>query len=94
MKKVLIVLGVVVLIALISKPSDQSCIDGIKDKISSQINQSNQNKFFKGAEELLTAIGGQYIFRVEDNILYKNIYIIGTNRKIGFGCFGMVFPSI
>lgn len=75
----------------ITKPSDQTYIDQVKDKVNTQINNTNQNRFMKAVEEIGADVGSNYAFRIEDNLLYKTIYVKGTNQEVGIGCIGMIF---
>ncbi len=97
MKKFLLFLFIVLVftavIAIITKPSDQACLDNLKDKATSQIENSNQNALIKLGEEALINHFSTYIkdiFRIEDKVLYKNIYLAGTNDKVAIACFGSV----
>lgn len=86
---ILVILGVII----ITKPSDEDCYKQIDDKLTEQVNMSNQNEVFKLTEEIAIQKLSKYtqdILRIEDNILYKNIYIEGTDIKIAIGLFGTV----
>jgi hypothetical protein len=97
MKKLIYVLIVLLLasvILIITKPSNQQCIDSIEDKIDSQVTKTEGNGVIASFTRYLTDIGidkyNQYLFKVEDCTFYKDIYITGSSERIGIAALGMV----
>lgn len=75
MKKLLGGLLLIPLLAFITNPSDETCMEQMKDGTGSKLATSRNG------------------LRIEDNYLYKDIYIKGTDTKIGIGFFGMVIET-
>ncbi|HXB13119.1 MAG TPA: hypothetical protein VNZ45_14120 [Bacteroidia bacterium] len=88
----LLILAVLGLMA-VTKPSDQTCIDQVKDQVNAQIAHSNQNKILKAVEEVAADLAGQYGLRVEDHVIYKSIYLKGSDQQLAIGVFGNVIKT-
>ena len=92
MKRLLILLLILLIVAvslIITKPSDEQCIEQIKSKAEMAINRNSNNGLLNG---ILTFFTGKLIDRfkdaiqIEDRTFYKEIYIGDT--KIGTAIFG------
>ena len=89
----LIILLLIALTALLTKPSDSDCIELFKNNIKTTVDNSSANVLVKG---LFSYLSGKAIdetrnfIAVEDNFLYKNIYFI-PNAKVGTVVFGTFF---
>lgn len=90
LRNTIIVLAVIAFIAIVTKPSDQACIDGVKTKVESSIDASSENSITKGLVDIGTELGAQYVIRVDDYFFYKVIYLKGTGQRLGIGVFGQV----
>jgi hypothetical protein len=86
MKTILVAIIIIITFAFVTKPSDQSCVDKVKDTVSSTTT-SYQKGFLSMTDEDLAA---QYGLRIEDNFLFKSIYRKGSNETIAIGFFGVV----
>src|SRR5579872_4129108 len=85
----IIIITVVVAVAfVVTKPTDQQCIDLMKSKVQTQIASSN-NQFFSGILNYAVGVGFdkmKSVFRFQDNVFYKEVYI--GNIKVGNAYFG------
>jgi|GEM_PF-6994323 hypothetical protein len=97
MKKILVPLSILCLLAIlfiVTKPTKQACIDGIKEKIDTQISQSQNSDFAKATTRLVSDLlidrYGTNLFRVDDCTFYQDIYINGVDQRIGVGILGFV----
>ena len=94
MKTIVVFLVLIILIgfgAIITKPTDEQCIEIAKGKINSEIYKSSSNNFVKGIESLFVDIGvNKVLFRIEDKIFYKDIFLKIDNSNVGVGVFGTV----
>lgn len=85
------ILLVVGAIAIYTKPTDEQCVELVKDKVQAGIVEAGDNS---PLNNLFTVLAGKAIsqlpslFRIEDNVFYKNIYFIPYNIKIGSAYFG------
>ena len=90
---VLVLLFLIFLTAILTKPSDADCVELFKNKIKTSIDNSSANLLVKS---LASYISGKTIdetrnfLAIEDNFAYKNVYII-PNIKIGTVAFGTFF---
>jgi hypothetical protein len=90
---IILILLVVSIAMIVTKPSNQDCYNQIMDKVNNEINNSRQNEILKVIEEVSTQELNKYmpeLVSIEDNVLFKNIYVTGTDIKIGVGIFGTV----
>ena len=86
----ILILIIICFAAIITKPSDEQCIELAKSNVNTAIYNSSQNSIVKGIESTLIDIGvNKVFFRIEDNFLYKTIYSKFDNSKVGIVLFGM-----
>ena len=88
--KVIIGLLVLVLIAFVTKPSDEKC----KEKASVEVEQKLKkevNSESNFVNRIIEVASTNKVW-VEDKVLYKEINFTfkGKTKKIGYGVFGMV----
>ena len=83
----LVLLMMVGFAAIITKPSDEQCVELAKNGLNSEIHNSSSNLFVKGLESLFVDLTPGALFRIEDDIFYKTIYLKIDNSKIGMVVF-------
>jgi hypothetical protein len=80
--------------AVMTKPSDERCMELVRSKINTEIHNSASSTLITGIGSVLTNIGvNKILFRFEDKVFYKNIYFIGDNSKIGTAIYGTIIFS-
>lgn len=90
----LIFLAIVAFAAIVSKPSDEQCVELIKSKINVAISKKSSNYLVNGLGSILVDMGvSKMLFRIEDKIFYKNVYLIVGDKPIGTAIFGTIIIS-
>ena len=88
----LIIISVAALAAIITKPSDEQCVELIKSKINTTIAAESSDPLISGLGSVLVDLGVKKVmFRIEDKIFYKDIYLIVGDKPIGTAMLGTVF---
>ncbi|MGP8217296.1 MAG: hypothetical protein ACLQQ4_17140 [Bacteroidia bacterium] len=97
MKKLLIFLGILCLLAIllvVTKPTPKACIDGIKEKIDAQITRSQNSDVTKTAAQAVSDFFidrfGNDLYRIDDRTFFQDIYIKNIDQRIGIGICGFI----
>ena len=90
---VVVILFVVAFAAIITKPTDQQCVELAKSNVNTSIYNSSSNSIVKGIESLFVDAVPKMLFRVEDNLFYKTVYLKFDNTKVGVVIFGTFINS-
>ncbi len=97
MKAFVILIIIIVLAglaAIVTKPSDEQCIELMKSKINTEVGKTSSDPLVTGLGSVLVDMGvKKTLFRIEDKIFYKNIYFIIGGQQVGTALFGTVIIS-
>ena len=103
----LIVIGIIVLVAVLTNPSQDKHREAIKSKLNAYLQQSmkeslkeTDNEWEQAGQALGLMIGGAFVDRIIDNLISTENYVIfsttkmtwdGQTKVVGIGAFGNVF---
>ena len=95
MKKILyvvILLFAICFIAIATKPSDETILNKVNEQITIGVRKDGGD-LAADVVGLIAGFGEPYVFRIEDHLLYKTVYIKYTNRVVAKAYFGCVFTD-
>ena len=91
MKKIFAVLLIITSLLFLTKPSDETCIGQLKDRIAMPDDNAHPGKILQAGGMAFADCNRPDDFRIEDNVFYKTIYMNGSDQAVGIACIGTVF---